>query len=128
MAKFTLNQLADKLEAVTKKVRDFLVEKEAYMLGGDLVAVSDLLVEQIRNNGRDPKLTRITFWTNGDRSVGINGDQITIELDFSGFDDADKAEQIAFAKEELGKAFGQIWDTGKVHAMTEEELDSLEEK
>ena len=24
MAKFTLNQLADKLEAVTKKVRDFL--------------------------------------------------------------------------------------------------------
>lgn len=71
--------------------------------------------------------TKLHFWDAGDHSVGINSNQVVIELELAGSDAKETAENIAHAKEVLSKALGEIWDNGKVLCMTEEELLAPEE-
>ena len=66
---------------------------------------------------------KLHFWTDGDPSVGINGDQTELELDVTGLDERDQAEYISHAKEVLGKAFSEIWGM-PAKVMTAEEIDA----
>ncbi|CAE6823166.1 hypothetical protein R70006_06304 [Paraburkholderia domus] len=69
---------------------------------------------------------KITFWHDGDRSVGLAGDQAEVALDMEGLDPADEAAMVADAKRLLGAAFHELWDTGAVHAMTEVEIEQAD--
>lgn len=66
--------------------------------------------------------TKLHFWDAGDHSVGINSNQVVIELELEGSNAQETTENIAHAKEVLSKALGEIWDNGKVQCMTEEEI------
>lgn len=67
------------------------------------------------------KTMKFHIWSDGDRSVGINGDQTELELNIDGLDEQDRIEFISHAKEVLGKAFSELWDD-KAHVATEDEL------
>jgi hypothetical protein len=64
---------------------------------------------------------KLHFWTDGDRSTGIAGDKVTIDLNLEGHTDAETGDNVAHAKEVLSKALADIWDNGTVHASTNED-------
>ena len=71
--------------------------------------------------------TKLHFWDVGDRSAGIGSNQAEIVLELDGSSTEETTENIDHAKQVLCKALGEIWDNGRVHCMTEEELHAGEE-
>jgi hypothetical protein len=67
------------------------------------------------------KALKLTFWNNGDRSVGIWGQSVTVE-----FDGEYDAEFTQAAREILTAAFQELFDMGPVYCMTKEEMDREE--
>ena len=57
-------------------------------------------------------------WCTGDRSVGIPGQEATVEMEV-------EKENVADVKEMLKSAFGDIFDE-KCHVMTDEEMEAEE--
>lgn len=64
---------------------------------------------------------KLHFWHDGDRSVGITGDSVTVQFDGDDYD----AEYIAAAKELLLPAFQELFDF-RTHVATEDELRDTE--
>lgn len=61
-------------------------------------------------------------WHNGDRSVGINGERATVEIDVEQYtSDEDRNEYIREIKVTLIEAFTGLWDF-KAYVMTEDEI------
>jgi hypothetical protein len=67
------------------------------------------------------KIVTLNFWHNGDRSVGIDGDRATVNLNVDGFDSLDEQEYVDQAKDVLREAFGKLWDC-KVCVATDDEI------
>lgn len=70
---------------------------------------------------------KFIIWTNGDRSVGLNGDraEVTIDTDEEP-GSVDYNEHLANVREELVECFSNIWGE-KPHIATEQELDQQRE-
>jgi hypothetical protein len=89
------------------------------VLHQDEIHPSRELVRADDNGGEmTTKTLKLTFWNNGDRSVGIWGGSVTAEFDGEydgGFVEA--------AKEILTPAFQELFDCGPVYCMTQEEID-----
>lgn len=58
---------------------------------------------------------------NGDMSVGISGEEATLEIDLSGYDGDDLSDHIEFIKQEMAQSFTAIWGF-KAHVMTVNEV------
>ena len=69
------------------------------------------------------KIVPLHFWHNGDRSVGLDGDRATVNLNVNGFDALDELEYIDHAKEILREAFSKLWDC-RAHVATEAEISA----
>lgn len=68
--------------------------------------------------------TKLHFWDDGDLSSGIGRNQAVIELELDGHSTEETADNIAHAKEVLSQALNEIWDNGRVHVLTEAELNA----
>ena len=64
----------------------------------------------------------LNFWTDGDRSVGLDGHQATVTLP-----DGCEASYYLEARSVLRVAFAALFDDGKVHCATDEELKAGDE-
>jgi hypothetical protein len=84
--------------------------------------VCDAVYAEGRAKGDEMEMTTkalaLHFWTDGDRSVGLYGHSASVCLD----GDYD-AEFIMCAKELLQPAFQELFDDGKCHCATDEELE-----
>ena len=62
------------------------------------------------------------IYTHGDQSVGIAGDEVTVEINIGEFAyEEDRKDFIEVCKSELATAFSTIWDF-KAFVRTEEDL------
>lgn len=68
-----------------------------------------------------PDTVVLHVWHDGDRSVGLPGDNCTVSLDVSGYDQSDRHEYVEQVRETLRESFSQVWDF-RVKVMTDQEV------
>lgn len=64
----------------------------------------------------------ISFWHDGDASVGIPGDRADLYVDLSGYDPADAADLRKSLRTEIANTLRSVWDGFPVKSVTDEEL------
>ena len=62
---------------------------------------------------------KVSIWSDGDRSVGINGFSATVDI--GDYEDLDE-ENRQYMREKLSECFGELWDE-TAHVMFDDEID-----